>query len=958
MAHASLRRIRVLALCAAAGCCVTLSSATADTAVPNSNAGNNAGNPALDQLLATYPGLTTTDWNGRVMAIAGVPMTSAQFADDAAATFVATHIGAFGAGDNLDLRLSRVNELREVDGTLGNKVIYAYDQFIDGLPVEYGAARVLVLNSVSEQGRAVASVTFASGKLAQRPANGFAPVLVSKADAVESAREIGRFAAMDVWSEPEQVVFFGEGDFEEWTEPSIAYKFVGEHSDVAKAMRWTFFVDANTGELIHARNDILHADITGQVRGLATPNNDSDRLNNPPALRDVPEIQVRVQGSPNASVWTDRNGNFTIPWTGTTPVTLEVGVANGRRVTVNDAVNAEILVTQSVTPGTPALIQLNTTPSEGPTSQMNAFIHQTLTRNFFRDRAPTFTALDAVLPANVMVSGSCNAFYNGTSTNFYPAAGGCNNTAIPSVVAHEYGHHIVNRLGLAQGAFGEGFSDTMALLIYNDQVVGRGFTSTGGLIRNPDTANQQFPCSSTAIHTCGQIIGGVTWDIRTGLINRYGSTTGLETARQTHVSWALVTLGGQGLNSAHPTTALEYLSVDDNDGTLCNGTPNYTQIRQGFVNHGITVPGAEPRLTFARASTVPTSIFSSQTWTADFDITPGTATFSASDVFAAWRPNTSVPFSSVPMQQVGPNRYRATFTGGYECGDRIEMSVRVNSSAGVVVYPFGCDVTGPFTTDVFDGGITIGDSFETANTNWVVGPDTASAGNWTRGNPIGTSAQPEDDATPGAGVNCWFTGQGSVGGAVGAADIDNGSTILTSPVYTIGNALAENVRISYNRWFSNGTGQAPYLDTFLIEGRIDGGAWQTLELVGPGSSSDPNTNPGWIPTSYTLAEKGLSTGNTLQLRFTARDLDAGSLVEAAIDDLSIQAPFCEESCDSIDFNNDQLFPDDADLIAFLNVLGGGSCATCNDIDFNNDGLFPDDTDLVTFLRVLAGGPCE
>ena len=30
-------------------------------------------------------------------------------------------------------------------------------------------------------------------------------------------------------------------------------------------------------------------------------------------------------------------------------------------------------------------------------------------------------------------------------------------------------------------------------------------------------------------------------------------------------------------------------------------------------------------------------------------------------------------------------------------------------------------------------------------------------------------------------------------------------------------------------------------------------------------------------------------------------------------------------CDSIDFNNDGLFPDDADLVAFLTVLAGGAC---------------------------------
>lgn len=64
-------------------------------------------------------------------------------------------------------------------------------------------------------------------------------------------------------------------------------------------------------------------------------------------------------------------------------------------------------------------------------------------------------------------------------------------------------------------------------------------------------------------------------------------------------------------------------------------------------------------------------------------------------------------------------------------------------------------------------------------------------------------------------------------------------------------------------------------------------------------------------------------------------------------------------CNSIDFNRDGLFPSDADLIDYLNVLAGGECSTqaCDDLDFNRDGLFPDDSDLIAFLRVLAGGSC-
>ncbi len=65
------------------------------------------------------------------------------------------------------------------------------------------------------------------------------------------------------------------------------------------------------------------------------------------------------------------------------------------------------------------------------------------------------------------------------------------------------------------------------------------------------------------------------------------------------------------------------------------------------------------------------------------------------------------------------------------------------------------------------------------------------------------------------------------------------------------------------------------------------------------------------------------------------------------------------ACDSIDFNNDSLFPDTADIDDFLSVFSGGPCSTgtCGDIDFNNDELFPDTTDIDSLLSVFSGGAC-
>jgi hypothetical protein len=76
--------------------------------------------------------------------------------------------------------------------------------------------------------------------------------------------------------------------------------------------------------------------------------------------------------------------------------------------------------------------------------------------------------------------------------------------------------------------------------------------------------------------------------------------------------------------------------------------------------------------------------------------------------------------------------------------------------------------------------------------------------------------------------------------------------------------------------------------------------------------------------------------------------------------VAVVAKRIPRTCDSIDFNNNTVFPEDQDVIDFFNVLAGGPCSpgnTCSDIDFNNNGIFPEDQDVIDFFNVLAGGTC-
>ena len=133
----------------------------------------------------------------------------------------------------------------------------------------------------------------------------------------------------------------------------------------------------------------------------------------------------------------------------------------------------------------------------------------------------------------------------------------------------------------------------------------------------------------------------------------------------------------------------------------------------------------------------------------------------------------------------------------------------------------------------------------------------------------------------------------------------------------------------------------------VLQWQVDGA------LIGQ-SASLPSVTAQWVDvgavwtapagaTSIALAVRNLNTASFPNDFY----MDGLSMVERA-------------ACDSIDFNNDGLFPDTQDIDDFLSVFAGGPCSNdpnCGDIDFNNDGLFPDTLDIDSLLSVFAGGAC-
>ena len=197
---------------------------------------------------------------------------------------------------------------------------------------------------------------------------------------------------------------------------------------------------------------------------------------------------------------------------------------------------------------------------------------------------PAFPVIssETSFPINVMVSGSCNAFYDYSSVNFYPAGGGCNNTSFSAVVHHEVGHHVVASGGSGQGSYGEGFGDICGISITGDPQLARGFFQgdCANGIRNADN-DFQYPCSGgSSVHYCGQLLSACFYDML-GTMSAYPNGNDIVS----RLFFESVTKHS-GV-SIDPSITLDILVLDDDDGNLDNGTPHSVEILEAMALHSM-----------------------------------------------------------------------------------------------------------------------------------------------------------------------------------------------------------------------------------------------------------------------------------------------------------------------------------------------------------------------------------
>ena len=263
-------------------------------------------------------------------------------------------------------------------------------------------------------------------------------------------------------------------------------------------------------------------------------------------------------------------------------------------------------------------------------------------------------------------------------------------------------------------------------------------------------------------------------------------------------------------------------------------------------------------------------------------------------------------FETAPLEPLGGELYRATLPPA-DCTATPEFYFSAEGTESGVIHQPLTAPSATFTAEVGELLVVLEDDFET-DQSWTVGDpdDDATTGVWNRMDPEGSEAQPEYDHTPDPAATCWVT-DGYYGGSLGAADVDDGKTTLTSP--TIDLSGAEDATISYFRWYSNDTGADPHNDVFVVDiSADDGGTWTNVETVGPAGAG---TSGGWFYHEFQVAGFVTPTSQ-IKLRFIASDEGSGSLVEAAVDDFSVVVFECSVSEGDGDFDLDG----DLDLFDF------------------------------------------
>ncbi|MFM7259220.1 MAG: hypothetical protein ACKO3W_01325, partial [bacterium] len=409
------------------------------SALPGPIVGGASAEIARAAFLEAHPGAGTFYNQGTLSRVYGPAFSSGANAVASAEQFLRAHAAMFGSsfdqllpiGPNGDgTHVLPMGYQAEEDAYRFSLV--GYTQYLNGVPVFRGSVRCLVRNEpsyplvlVSNELRDVSALV---GNAKIRP------IAPSKVDLRKVSRApLNQFGPGAKITDVEQMIWAGY-DNAPAASPRLATKFIVEGTGVFDRdlyQRMLYVVDSETGKILFQEDQVLHADVNVTVTGLATQGAAAAACN---AEASTPLPYARVTYG-TTTLYANAAGALTIP--NISASTSFTSVVGGQWFSVNDVANGAVgSLTLSSAGGALSFVHNAANNVEDQLAEVNAYIHA----NYIRDTAlsanPSYPSIGAqtAWPINVQVTGTCNAFYNGTSINFYPSGGGCNNTAFSQVV--------------------------------------------------------------------------------------------------------------------------------------------------------------------------------------------------------------------------------------------------------------------------------------------------------------------------------------------------------------------------------------------------------------------------------------------------------------------------------------------------------------------------------------------
>ncbi len=624
------------------------------------------------------------------------------------------------------------------------------------------------------------------------------------------------------------------------------------------------YVDAHDGEIIWRHNRIRYINTRVEVSGDVQPLLPTDPFVEKPLF----DLYVNIGGT---QFVTDNSG--AVETDIQLPLTVSMDL-RGPFLNVNRDDGPDASFSTTLNPGDTLFHLFNNFDSHP--AERDAFYHGNFIHRFVTTLDTQFTLINYSMPCVVNINNTCNAFWDGTGVNFFLAGNGCPNTGqMPSVVYHEYGHGINDKLyqqagspnGMINGATHEGMADVAAAMIEDDYRVGRGFFGPGTFLRSLLNNNRYPDDISGEVHNDGLIIGGAFWDLRV--------LTSLSTMQTLSHFAKWGTPDDLNTGVAFSEWFVEVLVADDDDGDISNGTPHFTEINQAFNNHGIG------STLFLLLSFTHTQVNDTQDTLNAYPVIFSLDGIAPPEsLFVHYSIDNFQSLVDLSATEVTPGTYQADIPA---------------QSAGTIVKYFitAVDPLSNTTLQFPPGSVysflvgfnqVLLDDLEN-DTGWSVGApdDNATTGIWDRDDPeptfVGnTLVQSGNDHTL-SGTMCFVTDH-RAGQTAGSFDVDNGKTTLFSPIYDM-SSLSEPV-YKYFKWYTNEKGASPGQDFWVVDISNDGGqTWVNVE------NTNVPTN-GWEKVQFLVSDYVTPTSQ-VQLRFIASDFNPGSLVEALIDDIEILA---------------------------------------------------------------------